>query len=595
MLPPDPCGEKTAMPHHPGDLAAVLTELKERSGLSHAVIGQKVNLSKSAVHRFIAGRAVPHDFGTVERIARACGADRAELDRLYPLWTAALQQAPAEATEPAEGTAPAEATEQGESPEQGEPEEKREAAEPGGAAAAAPAPAVPAKHRKWRTAVLAGLAATLLVAGTAVVTRKFDGPRPAPQLQATQQQATTAAAPQWISGPTWTMPAQPVPAEYFGVTINSATGHMPGFTTGAVRLWDSETTWSLIQPARDRFDWTVLDRLVDGARSHDLPVLFVVGGTPAWAAPGGKLSVYPDGARSAPPDDLTVWDAFVSALVGRYQGRISAYELWVFANDPRMYTGSMETLVEMTRRANAIIRAADPQAVVVCPGMGNLWTAEGQQVLRRFAELGGYQYCHAAGIKLHQRSAEDPPEMMLELTALIGRLFQEIGVHPPLWNTGTTYEIPLQGHLEEDRARDYAVRFYLVGLLARATNLQRMYFYNWGGTKIPIVLQPDQGVPTEAALAVQQLQRWVAGAQISGCGTGQAVELPQYVWQCEFVVSTPEGNRRALIRWTHAGPITLRAEAGAEAVLRLDGTTEQVSAGAEITLTGTPVLIRYRL
>ncbi|GAA3198453.1 helix-turn-helix domain-containing protein [Dactylosporangium siamense] len=568
------------MPHHPGDLAAVLTELKDRSGLSHAVIGQKVNLSKSAVHRFIAGRAVPHDFGTVERIARACGADRAELDRLYPLWTAALKQAPAEAPEAAE---PGESPEQREAPESGEPTKNGEAA--------APALVVPAKTGKWRTAVLAGLAAVLLVAGTAVVTRMIDKSGPAPE-----QKATTAAPPpQWISGPTWTMPAQPVPAEYFGVTINSATGHMPGFTTGAVRLWDSETTWSLIQPARDRFDWTVLDRLVDGARSHDLPVLFVVGGTPAWAAPDGKLSVYPDGARSAPPDDLAVWDAFIGALVDRYKGRISAYELWVFANDPRMYSGSMETLVEMTRRANAVIRAADPKAVVVCPGMGNLWTAEGQQVLRRFAELGGYQYCHAAGIKLHQRSAEDPPEMMLELTALIGRLFQEIGVHPPLWNTGTTYEIPLQGHLEGDRARDYAVRFYLVGLLARATGLQRMYFYNWGGTKIPIVLQPDQGDPTEAALAVQQLQRWVAGAQITGCGTGQAVGLPQYVWQCEFVVSTPEGNRRALIRWTHAGPITLRAEAGAESVLRLDGTTEQVSAGAEITLTGSPVLIRYRL
>ncbi|MEV4513647.1 helix-turn-helix domain-containing protein [Dactylosporangium sp. NPDC049525] len=573
------------MPHRPGDLAALLTALKERSGLSHALIGQKVNLSKSAVHRYIAGRAVPHDFGTVERIARACGADREELDRLYPLWTAALRQQPAEAAEQAPHA------------EQTQHAEDVTAPEPGEAGTTVPAVAVPPTppRRRWRTAALAALAAMLLVAGTAVATRMSLAPGPAPKHLAATASATTTPTPQWISGPTWALPAQPVPSEYFGVTINSGSGHMPGFTTGAVRLWDSETTWSRIQPARDQFDWTILDRLVEGARSHDLPVLFVVGGTPGWAAPNGPLTVYPDGARSAPPDDLTMWDTYISALVGRYQGRISAYELWVFANDPRLYSGSVETLVEMTRRANAIIRAADPKAVVVCPGMGNLWNAEGQQVLRRFAELGGYSHCHAAGIKLHQRSPEDPPETMLELTALIGRLFQEIGVHPPLWNTGTTYDIPLQGHLDAERARDYAVRFFLVGLLARTTNLQRMYFYNWGGTKIPIVLQPDGGAPTEAALAVQQLQRWVAGAQITGCGNGQAVELPQYVWQCEFVVSTPEGNRRALIRWTHAGPITLRAEAGAEAVLRLDGTTEPVSAGANITLTGTPVLIRYRL
>ncbi len=564
------------MPHRPGDLAALLTELKERSGLSYALIGQKVNLSKSAVHRYIAGQAVSQDFGTVERIARACGADLAELDRLYPLWTAALRQAPPEQTIAAEAAAPA---------------DDATAPEPGEAGTPAQAVVVPTTHRRrrWRTAASAVLAAVLLVAGTAAAMRLTEEQTPAPRAQA------TTAAPQWISGPTWTLPAAPVPAEYFGVTVNSATGHMPGFRTGAVRLWDSETRWSRIQPARGQFDWTILDRLVEGARGSNLPVLFVLGGTPGWAAPGGKRSVYPDGARSAPPDDLAVWDEYISALIGRYKGRISAYELWVFANDPRMYSGSVETLVEMTRRANAIIRAGDPQAVVVCPGMGNLWSAEGQQTLRRFAELGGYEHCHAAGIKLHQRSPEDPPETMLELTALIDRLFHEIGVHPPLWNTGTTYEIPLQGQLDRDRARDYAVRFFLVGLLARTTNLQRMYFYNWGGTKIPIVLQADEGAPTEAALAVQQLEQWVAGAQITGCGHGQAVELPPYVWQCEFVVSTPEGHRRALIRWTHAAPITLRAEAGAEAVLRLDGSTEPVIAGAEITITGTPVLIRYRL
>lgn len=568
------------MPHRPGDLAALLSQLKERSGLSHALIGQKVNLSKSAVHRYIAGRAVPHDFGTVERIARACGADRADLDRLYPLWTAALQQAPVETVE---------------QPQRIEPAADPAPPEPGEAAATVPAVVVPATPRRprWRTAALAGLAAVLLVAGTATATamRMSADAGPPPQTQA----PTAIATPQWIGGPTWTLPARPVPPEFFGVTINSATGHMPGFTTGAVRLWDSETRWSNIQPARDQYDWTTLDRLVDGARGSNLPVLFVLGGTPEWAAPAGKRSVYPDGARSAPPDDLAVWDAYIGALIGRYKGRISAYELWVFANDPRMYSGTVETLVEMTRRANAIIRAGDPQAVVVCPGMGNLWSAEGQQTLRRFAELGGYEHCQAAGIKLHQRSPEDPPETMLELTALIDRLFHEIGVQPPLWNTGTTYEIPLQGQLDRARARDYAVRFFLVGLLARTTNLQRMYFYNWGGTKIPIVLQADQGEPTEAALAVQQLQRWLSGAQITGCGHGQAVELPQYVWQCEFVVSTAEGHRRALIRWTHAAPVTLRAEAGAEAVLRLDGSTEPVGAGAEIMITGTPVLIRYRL
>ena len=46
-------------------------------------------------------------------------------------------------------------------------------------------------------------------------------------------------------------------------------------------------------------------------------------------------------------------------------------------------------------------------------------------------------------------------------------------MHPPIWNTGTTYTIPLQGRLDEATARNYAARFYLVGLLARKAFLQR--------------------------------------------------------------------------------------------------------------------------
>ncbi|MGI5176150.1 helix-turn-helix domain-containing protein [Dactylosporangium sp. CA-152071] len=551
------------MPHRPGELAALLTALKDRSGLSYARIGQKTNLSKSTVHRFVAGAAVPQDFGTVERIATACGADRDELDRLYPLWAAAPRQDPAATADPAAGSEPAATA---------------------GPAASSKAAVAPVPRR---LALYAGLAAALLVLAGAVAAVWWRGREDRPQT------APPSATPQWISGPSWTLPARPVPPEYFGVTINSATGHMPGFTTGAVRLWDSETGWSRVNPARDRFDWTILDRLVEGAAAARLPVLYTMGGTPAWAAPNGKRSVYPDNAKSSPPDDLAVWDAYVSALVGRYKGRIAAYELWVLANDARMYTGSVETLVEMTRRGSAIIRATDPAATVVCPGMGNLWSAEGQQVLREFARLGGYEYCHAAAVKLHQRSPEDPPETMLELTTQIDRLFHEAGLHPPLWNTGTTYAIPLEGQLDRARARDYAVRFYLVGLLARTTNLHRMYFYNWGGTKIPIVLQADEGEPTEAALAVQQLQRWLAGAQIRSCGHGQPAGLPQHAWQCEFVVPTPAGNRRAVIRWTHTGSVRLHAEATAEALLRLDGTTEPLAGGAELTLTETPVMIRY--
>ncbi|MEV6981543.1 beta-galactosidase [Sphaerisporangium sp. NPDC051017] len=403
-----------------------------------------------------------------------------------------------------------------------------------------------------------------------------------------------AAQPQWITGPAWTRPPAPVPRTLFGVTMNSSTGTMPAFRVGAVRLWDSETRWAQIQPERGEYDWSVLDRLATGAHHAGLPVLFVLGGTPAWASPGGPAAPYPDGSKAAPPDDLADWDAFVRALVGRYRGRIAAYELWVLGNDRRFYAGTVETLVEMTRRASMIIRKADPKATVVCPGMGQLWTPEGRSVLRRFAELGGYDHCDVAGIKLHQRTASDPPESMLELATMVDRTMHEVGIQPRLWSTGTTYSIPLERPLDETRARNYAVRFFLTGLWARNVNLERMYFYNWGGTKIPIVLQAEGGAPTRAALAVEQLQRWLAHAHSRSCGRGLAINLPENVWQCEFTVIEPDREYTATIRWAISGTADTTAGPNAHVVRRLDGATVQVRPGDTITVTEEPVLIEDR-
>jgi hypothetical protein len=553
---------------HREEIGRLLTRLKERDGRSYQWISQRINLSKSAVHRYCAGVSVPHDFGTIERIARACHASRADLDELYRAWSRARgsrDRAPDRAP-----PRPATARPAGES-----------TATPVGFTTQRP---VRYRMRRGRTLV----AAALVLASTALAASDDS------TASRHTVDKTVVAEPQRVAGPLWTLPAEAVPRQLFGVTMNSSTGNMPAFDVGAVRLWDSDTRWSAIQPRRGGYDWTVLDRLVDEATKAQLPVLFVAGGTPAWAAPEGALAPYADGTRTAPPADLADWDTFIRALARRYPRRIEAYELWVLANDQRMYSGTVETLVEMTRRASRIIRAEDPAATVVCPTMGNLWTVEGQRFLRRFVELGGYRECDVASVKLFQWTATDPPETMLGLTSTIGRIFDEAGLRPRLWNAGTSYSIPLQGTLDQTTARNYAVRFFLVGLYARNVRLERMYFYNWGGIKLPIVLQPDGGAPTPAAWAVERLQQWLTGAESRSCGHGPAAGLPEHGWMCEF--SIDENGRRlpAVIIWTQTGTARTKARTGASEVRRLDGTTTAIGPGDLMTISEEPVLVVNR-
>lgn len=537
------------------ELGDQLERLKVASGRSYESIGQKTHLSKSAVHRYCTGASVPREFGVVERIALVCGASRDEMVVVHRLWLRAtaddgqevVPSPPVPPSVPVPSVGP----------------------EPGGV-----------DRRPGRFGLIA-VNVTMAVFLVAALVSSAAPPNP-----------VTAAQPprQWISGPAWTLPPAPVPSTLFGVTINSATGAMPGFRVGAVRFWDGGTRWSEIQRERGEFDWSVLDRLVAGAEQAGVPPLFVFGNTPKWANPDGPAGPYPDGTP-APPTDLADWDRLVQAVVDRYRGRIEAYELWVLANDPKFYAGSVETLVEMTRRASEIVRSGDPEATVVCPGMGQLWTSEGVSFLRRFATQGGYDHCDVAGVKLFQRKASDPPETMLSLTSSIDSIMHEAGVHPRLWSTGTKYTIPLEKPLDEVTARNYAVRFFLVGIYARKVNLERMYFYNWGGTKIPIVLQPVGGVPTNAALAVEQLQRWLHHTQSRSCGHGSAVNLPNNVWRCEFTVTEPGRTYNATICWTDKGTATITAGAHVDALHHLNGQTKPTHAGDTITVTEAPVLI----
>ncbi|MFI7230414.1 helix-turn-helix domain-containing protein [Nonomuraea angiospora] len=543
---------------HQDELGQLLREIKERSGRSYEWIGKRINASKSTVHRYCSGQSIPPNFATVELIATACRADRDELVRLHRLWIEAIATAAPEKADdspPDTGSAP---------------DTPREPAHSGST-----------RTRGSRHAVVL-MSVGLLISCLLVLTASSS------PLTSTASRGQV----QRITGPSWVLPPAPVPRTLFGVTVNSATGAMPSFKVGAVRLWDSATRWSQIERRRGELDWSTLDRQVAGARRAGLPVLFVFGGTPAWASPNGSRAPYPEGARAAPPDDLADWDAFVSATAGRYAGRIEAYELWALGNDHRFYTGDVETLVEMTRRASRIIKAADPQATVVCPGMGRLWTHAGRDAMRRFAELGGYAHCDVAGIKLYQRTASDPPERMLELATTVNRVLHGAGVHPPVWSTGTSYTITLQDPLDAVTARNYAVRYFLAGLYLRDLNLERMYFYNWGGAKIPLVLQVEGGAPTAAALAVERLQHWLAPARSRSCGQGGAIGLPHNVWRCEFTIPGDRDSHPAAIIWTSTGTARITSPGEGEAH-RLDGTSRRVRPGDAVAVGEDPLFVEY--
>ncbi len=112
-----------------------------------------------------------------------------------------------------------------------------------------------------------------------------------------------------------------------------------------------------------RSAWEKYDQIVDLAEQYGLGVIARVSNPPEWTRAGGnEVGPY------APPDDYQDFADFVSALVGRYRGRIRYYQLW---NEPNIYPEwgnyaiSPEDYTRLLCAGAAAARAADPEVVII--------------------------------------------------------------------------------------------------------------------------------------------------------------------------------------------------------------------------------------
>ena len=125
--------------------------------------------------------------------------------------------------------------------------------------------------------------------------------------------------------------------------------------------------WRYIEGgAKGRFEWNEPDRIMKAIDDAGLKVVARLDNQPAWARSDGVFPV------TAPPDRLSDWTDFVSALATRYQGRIDAYEIW---NEPTLageWGGKPPSAAEYTRLLKAsygAIKKVDPQALVITAGL----------------------------------------------------------------------------------------------------------------------------------------------------------------------------------------------------------------------------------
>jgi hypothetical protein len=322
-----------------------------------------------------------------------------------------------------------------------------------------------------------------------------------------------------------------IPLTFFGTSFNFFTiwpptdGDGQVATLGSLRLWDDKVKWGQINTADGKYDWTLLDSYMTMAQSMNLNVLYTFGDTPDFAGTiptqFGVHCLAPSDYSCSPPNDVNTdgtgadkfFSDFVTALVTRYKGQISYYDLWNEPDCPCYFAGTQAQMVRMNQDAASIIRSLDSKAQILSPS-GHVWTMT--TWFDPYIAAGGAATFDI--VNMHMRGNGDAlnivPESFLTTYANIVSDVQAQGLgNRPLWDSehgikadeNITDPDTLAGYL----AREMALR--------AGVGLVRQYLYSWDDSA-PVGVQG-----TLAGTAWDTEAGWLLGHTISPCSANGTV------------------------------------------------------------------------
>lgn len=377
--------------------------------------------------------------------------------------------------------------------------------------------------------------------------------------------------------------------ESFGLHHHALTYgvNWPLCSFGAIRLWDSGTRWTQIQPAPEQWDFRNLDAYVERAESAGILPVLTLGQTPDWAAKDPTAgNSYGRGAKS-PPADLAYWRNYVRALALRYNGRILHWEIWNEVNASNFWSGSVAELVELERVASLTLKQVNPNNVVLSPS----FVADELDEFDAFLGMGGGQYSDI--ISYHFYALRFQPEKILPRINRVRKILAKHNLaDKPIWNTeigwlmansdgafGKTFK-PSWNNWKRYSYEGSAGLVLRALAISFAGGIDHVFWYSWNSGAMG--LAENRGAdPKPAAQAFQAGFDWLVDTKMKGC------EQQGGRWVCEAAVD----NRTRYLAWaTSPKQFTLPSEWNVNLVTNIWGETRAISPGETVTLKEEPVL-----
>jgi len=387
---------------------------------------------------------------------------------------------------------------------------------------------------------------------------------------------------------------QQIDRTFFGMHIhwNDTSRQVEMPPIGSLRLWDTRTTWSNLEPRRGQWDFRKLDKYVALADQHNLDLVMTLGATPRWASTRPNQDGPYGPGTGEPPRDLGDWDNYVRQVATRYKGKIRYYEV---LNEPvlieheksclskrHFWCGSAAEMVEITRRTSEIVKSIDPDAKIVAPG----FTGATSGRLDLFLDAGGGQYVDVIAHHFYALH----PQQMLERINLVKKSMLAHGYgHLELWNTES-------GYTDRDRETNDGIagvsslapelmKAYVPQSLALAASagVRRYFWYAWDNSTMGMA-SSDGSRALSGGFAYIQTVKWLRGRIVRNCG-----KFRRNFWSC----IVEDNGKDALMVWSINGVKPLRLEYNWNVVAQqsLDGPVATLSASGVVDVGPVPVFL----
>jgi hypothetical protein len=409
--------------------------------------------------------------------------------------------------------------------------------------------------------------------------------------------------------------------EFFGMTIGGgprSAQSWPGDNGIAIGTLGKSMSgmWPFVERYPGSYHWTPLDRVIAQAHRYGIKsIVYTFLGVPSFEASDpdcAGLSRQP--ICPGPPRSQQDFLKFVTALVMRYKGQITAYEMWNEGNRPMMWKSGVAELAELQQPTYRTIKSIDPQAKVLtaspvlAPNFAS-WLKEYFENIRKdgtvFADGVSWHAYHCAdqqvtcfqGTSCDQNPLDCAGTPLVNQIATVRKTEGDAGIDLPLYDTEGGWQ---QNRVIGDDPRvqaAYISRWYII---QASEGVATAIWYGWGtgGGRDPETGCPtcangwggifDQasGRPTLAAAAYETTYHWLVGSTMDGPCSADASD----VWTCGLTLSN---GRPALIVWN--GSETAGSYKApprfVQYVTLASPTPRAISAGGSVTINAEPTLL----